>query len=409
MIGNNNISQAWESIKKAKLRNLMTMFGIILGVVGVVTTVGIGEGVKKQITGQINDFGTDLIIVRPGRTVNRDTSGNIVGVNFLSAFNANVLTDADVDSVRRSKGVRISAPLSIIDGVPSYDNKNFPQGVVIGTNGSLPELLNHKVAFGEFITDGDEGQYFAVVGKNVAEKLFEQNVPLGKSISFRGKLLVVKGVFDEFKSTPFSFGADLNDAIFIPYTTSKSLSQGSSQVFQLLAKPTNPKDVDSVQKNIHNDLLAVHAGQDDFTVLKQDETLAVTSNVLNILTALVAGIAAISLIVGGVGIMNVMLVSVTERTHEIGIRKAIGATNRQIMTQFMVESMMISVVGSIIGVLCSLVISFLLRVLTDLKPVVSLPVIGIAILVSVVAGVIFGVAPAVKAARKDPIEALRGE
>jgi putative ABC transport system permease protein len=160
---------------------------------------------------------------------------------------------------------------------------------------------------------------------------------------------------------------------------------------------------------IHAALLKNHGGQEDFTVLKQDESLAVANTILNLITGLIAGIAAISLIVGGIGIMNIMLVSVIERTREIGIRKAIGATNRQILSQFMVESLVLSVVGAILGVLISIMVNYLIRIATTLTPVITLPIMVISVAVSIMVGLIFGITPALKAARKDPIEALRYE
>jgi putative ABC transport system permease protein len=154
-------------------------------------------------------------------------------------------------------------------------------------------------------------------------------------------------------------------------------------------------------------LLNAHSGQNDFTILKQEDNLAISNSVLNLLTSLITAVAAVSLVVGGIGIMNVMIVSVTERTHEIGIRKAVGATNQQILAQFMIESAVISFVGGVIGVISSILLNFMLRISTDLQPVVTLPIMGVAVLVALVVGIVFGVAPALNASRKDPIEALR--
>jgi putative ABC transport system permease protein len=409
MMLHSNVSLAWSSIKRAKLRNLLTMFGIIIGVISVVTTLSIGQGLKSQVNKQINNFGSDLLIVRPGSTNLHTEAKNLAKLNLTTNLNTSTLTSNDVDAVINSPGVKMAAPLSVVNGVPTYEDRQFPSGLVMGTNSHLADILNQKIEFGEFLSDADEGKYFAVVGKDVAEQLFQKNVPIGRSINFRGKLLIVKGVFKQFDSNPLALGTDLNNAILVPYTTSQQLSEGSSQAFQILAKPNESKDVDKVQHNIEQSLQRVHAGEKDFSVLKQDETLATTNSILNLVTAFIAGVAGVSILVGGVGIMNVMLVSVTERTHEIGIRKAVGATNRQIMTQFLIEAMMLSVVGSIIGIIISLIIGFLLRIFTNLIPVISFPIMGGAIVVSVLVGVIFGVTPAFKAARKDPIRALRNE
>lgn len=401
---------ARESIRLSRWRSLLTMLGIIIGVVSVITIISIGEGVKQEVSRQIQDFGPDLLIVRPGQTVNRDAAGNVIGINLLNTFGpVGTLTDNDVKTITGTEGVQKLAPLAIVNGIAQHDGKALDSGVVIATTSSFEELLSHDTQFGEFLTNRDEGRFFAVIGQGVAEQLFEENVPIGKSIEFRGERFVVKGVFSEFKATPFSGGVDFNNSIFIPYITGKVLSDGATQVIQILVKPEDLTSVDAVQSSLKQNLLLAHGGQANFTVLKQDENLAITNNILTILTALVAAVATVSLVVGGTSIMNIMLVSVTERTQEIGIRKAVGATNQQILSQFLVEAVVLSVVGGVLGVIVSLLLNFGLRITTDLRPAISLSVIAIALILSVLVGVIFGVVPALKAARKHPIDALRFE
>jgi ABC-type antimicrobial peptide transport system permease subunit len=206
-----------------------------------------------------------------------------------------------------------------------------------------------------------------------------------------------------------SLATDFNDTIFIPYSTVKTLTQDNAQLYQILAKPERPDQLDSTVLSINDSLKAEHKGQQQFTVLRQDQSLAVTNTILDLLTKLIAGIAAVSLLVGGIGIMNVMLVSVAERMHEIGIRKALGASNRQIALQFMSEAIVLSMAGALIGILLSLAINFTLRMTTSLTPILTWQVVAGAALVSLAVGIIFGTAPAVKAARKDPIDALRNE
>lgn len=404
-----HLKLAWRTVKSTKLRSLFTMTGIIIGIVSVVTTVSLGEGVKHEVRSQIKEFGSDLLIVRPGQSVKRKNNG-ITNINLFSAFGNNAtLSDNDVEAVNNTSGVDAVAPLSIINGVVSYNNEQYEGGNVVATTNSFITLLQHKIDFGEFLSETDEGKNFAVVGQGVAEKLFKENVPIGKSFKFRGKNFYIKGVLGKFEESPFTPGADFNNAIFIPYITGLTLNNGSTQVFQIIAKPSDPGLVNETQRNITESLLKTHGGQADFTVLKQEEALAVTDSLLQLVTTLVGAIAAISLFVGGIGVMNIMIVSVTERTHEIGIRKAVGATNKQILAQFLSEAIVISAVGGVIGVLLSFVTSFVLRVTTDLRPVITYPVIVLALAVSLIVGVVFGVAPAMKAARKDPIQALRQE
>lgn len=407
MMLSSNIKLANQALRSAKWRSFLTMFGIIIGVVSVVTTVSLGEGIKQQIVGQINHLGPDLITVRAGKVVNRDKAGNITSVNLLNALGGQTLNETDLEVVRKTPGVRVAVPLGIITGVAQTDEREFQNGFIIATTEGMPDILNQKVEFGEFFHANDPPKDSAIIGKRVAEELFLDNVPVGRSLVIRGKTFVVKGVFEEFPNSPLSPNTDYNRAIFIPYELGKELSGGSPQVAQVLAKPDDPDDTPAVAAAIRSNVLKAHAGQEDFAVLRQEENLAVANDLLSLITNMIAGVAAMSLLVGGIGIMNIMLVSVTERTHEIGIRKAIGATNQQILGQFLIEALMLSFIGGIIGVLLSILANYFIRIFTSLQPVVTLPVIVISAGVSILVGVIFGVTPALRAARKDPIQALR--
>ena len=411
MMVHGNIKMAFGSLRTARLRSLMTMFGIIVGVVSVVTTVSLGEGIKHQLVGQIRHSGTDLITIRPGKIVTRDTSGAIQKVNptYAFSFGNGTLNDNDVVTVAQTSNVSMSSPVSLLSASVKYGEQQFDDGLVLGSNEQLPELLQQKVEFGTFFTSGETKRHVAVIGKRVAEQLFKENVPIGMSMTIRGEDFVVRGVFEEFGANPLGVNADLNKAVIIPYETTKELNSGSVQIVQVLAKPSAPSQTKEVVKAISANLLTTHKGQEDVTVLQADENLAVTNSMLNLLTSFIAGIAGISLLVGGVGIMNIMLASVSERTREIGIRKAIGATNRQIRGQFLTEAIILSLAGAIIGVVLSLLANFVIRITTNLKPVITWPVMVIAVGVAIVVGVIFGIAPAIRASRKDPIESLRHE
>jgi putative ABC transport system permease protein len=385
------------------------MMGIIIGIVSVVTIVSIGEGVKQQVTAQINHLGEDLITVRPGQIVNRDKDGKITGVNLFAGYTSTgVLTNDDVQTVQKTTGVKQAVPLSIVAGTLSFDKRPYAGYTVIGTTPELPDALKQKVMYGDFFSSSDGNQNGAVIGTGVAEDVFGQDVPLGQSFDFQGQTFVVRGIFDEFKSAPLSLEIDFNRAVFIPYEVTQELTSQKVSIYEILAQ-SKTGSADTTAAAITKNLTKAHGNQTDFTVLKQSDSLGVSGNLLNLLTRFIGGIAAISLLVGGIGIMNVMLVSVTERMQEIGIRKAIGATSRQIMNQFLVEATVLSVIGGIIGVVVSLIINGILRAFTDLQPVMSWQIVALAAGVSLAVGIIFGTAPALKAARKDPIQALRNE
>ncbi|MDB5185843.1 MAG: hypothetical protein JWL85_366 [Candidatus Saccharibacteria bacterium] len=404
-----NLKIAIDSIRSAKWRSLLTMLGIIIGVVSVVTTVSIGEGVKTQVKDQITRLGPDLITIRPGKVVNRDTAGHVSSVNLFPSAGTAAFNESDWKAMQNTPGLRAVVPFNVVTGVPSTTERSMDNSFIVGATTNVPEVLNHKVEFGEFFNEGDVNKRVAVIGKRVAEQLFAENVPIGKIMEIRGQQFVVRGVFEEFATSPLTTNTDYNTAVFIPYETSKHISNNQVQIYQVLAKPIDPVAVNGVTDALHQSILTARAGQDDFTILKQDENLAIANNILTLLTGLIAGIAAISLIVGGIGIMNIMLVSVTERTREIGIRKAVGATNKQIMSQFLVEAAVLSLVGGIIGVVISILANYMLRIFTSLQPVITVPITLVAITVALVVGIVFGVTPALRAARKDPIHALRYE
>jgi ABC-type antimicrobial peptide transport system permease subunit len=399
---------AMQSLKAAKWRSFLTMLGVIIGVISVVTTVSLGEGVKQQIRRQGRNRGHDSITVSPGQKVERDAAGHVTKVN-PNILSNQVLSDADYQTVLRSKGVGLVAPIAPVIGQVKTGEEIF-QGHVIATDEDLPQLLNHELSYGSFFDNGDVDRDFAVIGKTVAEHLFKENVPIGKSFTFRDETFLVRGVFDKFpESSPLALDFDYNNTIFIPYDIGRELMGGNIPVQEIMLKPADGTTAQATAAAVRQDLLKAHSNQEDFTVLTQDEALLVASSILNLLTAMIAAIAGISLFVGGIGIMNIMFVAVTERTREIGIRKAVGATNYQVLSQFLTEAAILGLAGGVIGVIISFALNFCLRVLTSLQPVITLPIVAIAVGVAWLVGIIFGVTPALRAARKDPIEALRYE
>lgn len=404
-----NVKMAMAAIRTSKWRSFLTMLGIIIGVVSVVTTVSLGEGIKKSIVGQTNRSGADLITILPGRSVTRDAQGQITNIKILASFNLGSLSENDLESIKKIPSVQAAVPFSYVTGIAKTDTREYMNGPIVATTDKAASLLNQKLQFGSFFSEDENNKNVAVIGRRVAEQLFQESAPIGKTVTVRDQRYIVEGVFNEFSTSPLSISTDYNSVIFIPFEASKHIAGNQEQIYQILAKPNKPTEAKNTIDSINRSLKSAHSDQVDFTVLTQAETLAVANGVLNILTSFIAGIAAISLIVGGIGIMNIMLVAVTERTSEIGVRKAIGATNGQILSQFLIEAVVLSFTGGIIGVIFSLLANYLMRVFTSLTPVITLPIVGIATLVAVIVGVIFGITPAMRAARKDPIEALRHE
>jgi putative ABC transport system permease protein len=403
-----DLRMAMSGIKGSKWRSFLTMLGIIAGIVAVVTVVGIGEGVKRQIAGTLNHFGDGLIIVRPAQS---DNSGPVgVGSDVVFGMSSAVhLTNADADVVKSADGVDLSAPLGLVSGKVEVNDKAIKNTRVISAGADLPQLLNQKLEFGDFWTDEDESGHFAVLGKEAAYALFNEPVPLGKSFVFRGQSFQVRGVFESFARVPFSPTASFDEVVFVPYKTAGRLTSNSAGPYVILANSKDAKKMGSTISSIEDKLQTARGGERDFSVMQSRESLESGNGVIRLLSMWILAVAVISLLMGGVGIMNIMLLVVTERMHEIGVRKAVGASGRQILGQFILEATVLSVMGGVIGIAVSTATIGLLRLYTDLQPVLSWPAIVIAGGVSVLIGVIFGSIPAIKAARKDPIEALRHE
>jgi putative ABC transport system permease protein len=405
-----NIKMAIASVRSTKWRSLFTMLGVIIGVVSVVMVVSIGEGIKHQVGGQIAQLGKDLITVRPGKLAGQN-GNNVSGVNFLDGTQSSgSLTVQDVSRTQGVKGVALAVPLGLVNGEVQTGKQSVHSVPVIATTSDLPAVLSQSPGSGGFFSaDVSTQPNVAVLGSNAAESIFHQATPLGRSFQFFGQTFFVQGVFNQFDTNPLSFSTDFNDAVFIPLQTAQTLTDNNVPLYELLVKPDNPKQSGAMAAAISGSLASAYKNQQQFTVLSQDQSLSVTNHILDLLTRLIVGIAAISLLVGGIGIMDVMLVSVTERMHEIGIRKALGASNRQILEQFLVESTVLSLTGGLIGIAVSLLLIYALTLVTNLSPMVNWQIMAIATFVSLSMGILFGSVPALKAARKDPIDALRNE
>jgi putative ABC transport system permease protein len=401
---------ARDSVRRSKGRSFWMMAGIIIGVASVISIVSIGAGIKQQVGVQIHQAGPNVITVRTAQLSTQSGGSTSSSLEALSGFSVtSPLTSKDISTVNNVKGVSSSAPLTLVDGSVTGDYGSYSKGIVIGTSPALPSLFNQSMEYGAFFNSSQTGSNVAVLGQDVADKIFNEDVPLGRTFTFHSQQFIVVGIFNEFPSAPLSQQANFNDAIFIPNQIAEQLTNNTAPTYEIMARADNKNEVKSVASSIKLALDFAHGGSSGFSVLTGNENIAVNNNILDLLTSLIAGVAAISLIVAGIGIMNVMMVSVSERVREIGIKKAVGATNRQILNQFVMESVLISLIGGLIGIVLAFLIDLLLRLLTSLRPNITWQIVVIATVVSLLEGIIFGSVPAIKAARKDPIDALRAE
>jgi len=396
---------ATASIRSARFRSALTMFGIIIGVSSVMTIVGLGEGVKQQVATQVSEISDSLLVVRPGKRA-APKPFSLDSIRFFNSATGS-LSEKDWRDIEGVEGVESAVPIGVLSGVASYDGTEYSNGNIVASVAPLPELLNQPIEYGEFFAKNHGNRRVAVIGRGVAEDLFKENVPIGKSLEIRGKKYVVQGVFEQQKSGSFSV-FNVNNSIIIPYD-SVGPEDGTVQISQIYVEADFAEGLPVLSESIRQSLKTNHAGQEDFTILEREEALEVTNGVFYQLTVFTAGVAFISFIVGGIGIMNIMFATVSERKREIGIRKAIGATNVQILGQFVMESIVLSSFGAFIGVVVSYIANGVIRVTTDLQPVTTIEVIAIVCGLSIATGVVSGFLPAAKAARKDPIESLRSQ
>ena len=405
MKGSTLVKVATQSILKNKMRTLLTMLGIIIGVGAVIVMVAIGQGAQSQIQDQINNLGTNMIVITPG-------SSNQGGVSRGSQ-SYNRLRVKDADKLKR-EGLLLSAVSPVV----------FTRTQIIGGQGNWRTTINGVSTDYQIIRDWatSSGRFFdqsevrqmrkvAVLGHTVAENLFPGEDPVGQQVQLRNVPFQIIGVLEEKGQT--ASGTDQDDVIFAPYTTVQSRLSGWSRIFQILVSTSSPGDIPDAQEEIKaimresHDLAAWE--DDDFTVRNQTDLADAAQGTTEVMTLLLAAIASISLLVGGIGIMNIMLVSVTERTREIGIRMAIGARGGDVLTQFLVESIVMSVLGGLIGLGVGFAGASILGSATGWNTVVSPETVLIAIVFSAGVGIFFGFYPARKAAALNPIEALRYE
>lgn len=399
----NTLKIAIQAIFTNKSRSLLTMLGVIIGVGAVILLIAIGNGLQVYITGQFDSLGANTITIVPGEVFS-SSGGFGSRESQVAAFANNKLKYSDVRDIAKVDGVKEVAPVVLGSTKVTYQNVSKTRSIV-GTLMSYSSIRNTKTEKGDFFHDADnEGsRRVAVLGWNVAHELFGQTDPIGKTIRVNGQAFKVHGVAEK-KGGGFG-GPQFDDYLFIPYSTYVNIF-GDTKVSQIIVQARS-KDV--VQDTISSvkKLLLKRLKSDEFSVFETTEILKVINQILGVLTLGLGGIAAISLVVGGIGIMNIMLVSVTERTREIGLRKALGATPNIILLQFLIESSMLSIIGGMIGVALAWILALIIS--NFFPAVVTFSAIALAFGVSAGIGIVFGVAPARRASQLSPIEALRYE
>lgn len=389
-------SSALTAILANRMRSFLTILGIVIGVTSVILLISLVTGLKTYITNQIQGLGANLLFVIPGRIGGARSPGGVQANRLVYSDAVNLKTKLE-GKAQISAAIQRNATLK-------FGNTNDKGVAVFGVEANYPKVISIKITDGRFFKESEQqsSKKVAVIGQTVKNNLFAQGKTLGQIIDVASHKYSVIGVIASRGST---FGIDFDNSIYIPFTSAQK-QFGIDRLNTIYVSANSAEEVSDVQKKA-TALLKKRLSEDEFTVQTQEQTLSTISQITGVLTLALGGIAAISLIVGGIGIMNIMLVSVTERTREIGLRKAVGAKPKDIRNQFLIEAVVLSGMGGIIGIILGFLLSLLIsRFFTTTVPLWSVLLsFGFSMLV----GVIFGVAPAIRAARLNPIQALRYE
>lgn len=395
---------AWASLIANKLRSLLTMLGIIIGVAAVIALVSIGNGVKQDIENSISSLGSNLLVVLPGAP---RTPGARSSQGFMKS-----LKISDYEAIAKLEGVKAASPMTNGSYVVIYQNKNWTTSVA-GVNSNFQDVNNWTMTSGRFFSDKNvqNRERVAVVGQTVVKNLFADEDPVGKEIRVKNIPFRVIGVLKSKGNG--TMGNDQDDTVLIPYTTSMERVEGIDYLRRVYVVAKDDRGIDRLQADIENLLRVRHnikdTNLDDFNIQNMKSIMETVAQTTGTFTLFLGAVAAISLVVGGIGIMNIMLVSVTERTREIGVRKALGATYSVIVTQFLIEAVVISLMGGFIGIAFGIGASKVIGMVSGMSTIVSVPTIIMSFAFSMAIGLIFGIYPARKAAKLNPIDALHYE
>lgn len=401
----NHLQNAQESLRSHRMRTFLTMLGITIGVASITTILALSTGASKVVVDQVNALGGNIAVVRPGHISDEPLEGLTqfpIGQNFASS----TLTENDLFHIRKIEHVEAAAPLMLLTGSIKGNSAAAPGTYIVASTPELQTISGLEVREGQFLDDA-LAINTAVIGPQLSIELFGTEESIGKTVNVRGQSFTIIGILER-ANNPINYnGVDFDQAIIINQESGQALNQGSMQIQQINIRSDSVSSLDQVIIDTNKTLLQTHMGEADFTVLSGAQIAQPTNQVFYAIAGATTAIAAISLLVGGIGIMNIMLVSVAERTREIGIRKALGASNGDIVAQFLIESLALSIGGGVSGYVLGYGVAFAISTFLTFDPIITWEIAAAAGAISLIIGMVFGLYPAIRAARKDPISALR--
>ncbi|MGB3023444.1 MAG: ABC transporter permease [Candidatus Saccharimonadales bacterium] len=397
------IREGMNSLRSTRVRTGLTTLGIIIGVLSITLVMSLGEGAKRTIANQITGLDSGIIVAKPGGA---DQRAALTSYNPFAIASTSTLTERDLRSINDLKATDAASPLMFINGSVKYNDRTATDAPIIATTPEFADLLKLKLASGQFVST-ETNRNTVVLGHEAALDILGNDQVRGQVVMVKGRPHTVIGVLKPTLAPVNAIGVNLDRSAFINLDDGKSFNQGIAQIGQLIMRASNPTTTAQTAAAIDKLLINNHDGERDFSVIEGKDIASNTNAFYSVIVLITAAVAVVALVVGGIGIMNIMLVSVTERTREVGIRKALGASDRHIFGQFLIEALTMTVVGGIIGLISAYIIAFFVATFFSFQPALTWEIVAIAMGLALSVGVIFGLYPAIKASRKDPIEALR--
>ena len=396
---------ARAAIKENRTRSFLTCLGIAIGVASIILILSLMGSISNLVKEQTKEIGADLIVVRPSS--NKDNLTNIVEeLTSANSFQKSNLSISDVKAIKDVEHVSAVAPIAISTNTVASEKNTFDSVPILGTNSDYIKIEPLALRYGSFLTDAENSKS-VVLGHTLSLALFNTiNSTIGKTVNIMGEKFMIVGVLDEIEKSINFDNIDYDNALIMDINSLDKIT-GSTQIQQINIKAENTDSLATISEDIRSALENEKQGDKNFSVTYGDDITHPASNLFTIVSGMLAIVAGISLVVGGIGVMNIMLVSVAERTHEIGIRKAVGASSRNILIQFLFESLILSLMGGILGLALGYILAFLLSVVTPFAPFISWQILAVTFLTTLVIGIIFGIYPALKAATKNPIDSLK--